>query len=715
MILVLVTVSVSSLLALVVVGLLVGKVRVPPVVGLIPAALPLLAVLVGQRLDMASALDAVATQPLEVWDILLADYIGVTQESAGAIAFLTAVPGLILLLGGAVVGALRGPRQLVIAGVGAGLAVVLALLSVLTIDADYGLWPMLRPPVVLVAGLLAAVALLGRDPEHTGPEAAGLALAFPLTIGGFELTGVLYSSAQTYLATANASPETRSALWAMGTSLVEPVLSGALLLVLGASIVGLLGLGAAAATSGARRVGALAALVWLPVAPLTLAGVDATGTWVHANLDLRTQLFPPGTDELQLPTSTSIRSAQLGPTVRVSQHGITADRGEVLLGDLYGAVEDGHVPALTEWLTASYESRRELLRGELDRREILLQIDQRTPYALVGPVLASLQRTGWNPVAYTAYGTTIPLALPPSDLAPPPPDMFADLEPIERPQPRATAAERRAMDREIAISAGVLGALGTGGLQDEPFIVHLGAGGITVLSAALPASLLPLRGEVQDVDAWDLEGLRRAASHVKDERPNDETVHIAIDGEVPWEILVAALDVLREDDHRDRYGERRILFPLPVLRPEPGMPAPTVTPSAPAETTDLGLFGPRPSTEPASSPRAASGPQITASEPTILGTLPRQEIDRVVTQHMNQVRYCYQRELTRTPDLAGRVAVKFVVAADGSVSSSTVDSSTVGSAAVESCVASRFMRMQFPTSPSGGIVIVTYPFHFSPG
>ena len=41
--------------------------------------------------------------------------------------------------------------------------------------------------------------------------------------------------------------------------------------------------------------------------------------------------------------------------------------------------------------------------------------------------------------------------------------------------------------------------------------------------------------------------------------------------------------------------------------------------------------------------------------------------------------------------------------------------STVGSKAVDSCVVSRFYKMQFPEPKGGGIVIVSYPFIFSPG
>lgn len=102
-------------------------------------------------------------------------------------------------------------------------------------------------------------------------------------------------------------------------------------------------------------------------------------------------------------------------------------------------------------------------------------------------------------------------------------------------------------------------------------------------------------------------------------------------------------------------------------------------------------------------------------DPIILGALDKSLIDAVIKRNMNQIKYCYSRELTKNPALAGKITVKFVIAKDGTVSSATTKSSTMGSPAVESCINGRFMRFQFPEPKGGGIVIVSYPFIFSPG
>lgn len=102
-------------------------------------------------------------------------------------------------------------------------------------------------------------------------------------------------------------------------------------------------------------------------------------------------------------------------------------------------------------------------------------------------------------------------------------------------------------------------------------------------------------------------------------------------------------------------------------------------------------------------------------DPIILGALDKSLIDAVIKRNMAAIRYCYQRELTKNPSLGGKITVKFVIAADGSVSQATTKASTMGNPAVESCINGRFMRFAFPQPKGGGVVIVSYPFIFSPG
>jgi len=99
----------------------------------------------------------------------------------------------------------------------------------------------------------------------------------------------------------------------------------------------------------------------------------------------------------------------------------------------------------------------------------------------------------------------------------------------------------------------------------------------------------------------------------------------------------------------------------------------------------------------------------------VFGQMDKAVVDAVVRRHLRNIRYCYQRELQRDPQLVGKVTVKFVIAGDGSVSSATTKSSTLDSSDVESCINGRFLYMEFPEPKRNGIVIVTYPFLFAPG
>jgi outer membrane biosynthesis protein TonB len=107
--------------------------------------------------------------------------------------------------------------------------------------------------------------------------------------------------------------------------------------------------------------------------------------------------------------------------------------------------------------------------------------------------------------------------------------------------------------------------------------------------------------------------------------------------------------------------------------------------------------------------------RVSGGATTLVGSLKKSEIEAVIQRSMTSIRYCYQRQLQRSPDLAGKITVKFVVSGDGSVSSAGIKASSMGSPAVESCIVGRFQRMSFPRPRGGGMAIVSYPFLFSPG
>jgi Ca-activated chloride channel family protein len=111
--------------------------------------------------------------------------------------------------------------------------------------------------------------------------------------------------------------------------------------------------------------------------------------------------------------------------------------------------------------------------------------------------------------------------------------------------------------------------------------------------------------------------------------------------------------------------------------------------------------------------KGGPGRSVGAGDPVILGALDKSAIDRVVRQHLASIRYCYEKELTNSPALFGKIVIRFTIGADGSVSAAELTSTTMASEAVEGCVVERFLRMRFPAPQGGGIVIVSYPFVFN--
>jgi len=96
------------------------------------------------------------------------------------------------------------------------------------------------------------------------------------------------------------------------------------------------------------------------------------------------------------------------------------------------------------------------------------------------------------------------------------------------------------------------------------------------------------------------------------------------------------------------------------------------------------------------------------------GALDKEIVRRVIRSNLNQIRFCYENGLIKTPGLNGRLAVQFVIAGTGSVSTAVIKESSLGNPGVESCVTQAVRRWSFPQRNSGGMTMVTYPFVFAP-
>jgi hypothetical protein len=109
-----------------------------------------------------------------------------------------------------------------------------------------------------------------------------------------------------------------------------------------------------------------------------------------------------------------------------------------------------------------------------------------------------------------------------------------------------------------------------------------------------------------------------------------------------------------------------------------------------------------------------SKPDTTVTETRPAGFCEKGAVQRVVLGRSGAYRACYEVELQRHPELAGRVELRFTIEPDGSVSGIAVTSDELGSPSVTNCLVKQVSGLNFP-KPDGGICVIRWPFKFQPG
>jgi hypothetical protein len=94
------------------------------------------------------------------------------------------------------------------------------------------------------------------------------------------------------------------------------------------------------------------------------------------------------------------------------------------------------------------------------------------------------------------------------------------------------------------------------------------------------------------------------------------------------------------------------------------------------------------------------------------GGLDMETVRRIIRRSRNRFKYCYEQELQRNPDLAGKVKVKFVISGQGKVLVAQVIENTMNNGKVASCIRRQTERLAFPAARGGGTTTVRYPFMF---
>lgn len=104
---------------------------------------------------------------------------------------------------------------------------------------------------------------------------------------------------------------------------------------------------------------------------------------------------------------------------------------------------------------------------------------------------------------------------------------------------------------------------------------------------------------------------------------------------------------------------------------------------------------------------------IVAETPEVEGELSRDAINAVMKRQLTALKDCYERQLKRTPTLAGKIVLDFEILDTGKISDVKFSEDTVRNAAVKECIVQRSKFWRFP-KPEGGSVLVSFPLVFTP-
>jgi TonB family protein len=91
--------------------------------------------------------------------------------------------------------------------------------------------------------------------------------------------------------------------------------------------------------------------------------------------------------------------------------------------------------------------------------------------------------------------------------------------------------------------------------------------------------------------------------------------------------------------------------------------------------------------------------------------LTKDEVGKVIRQHLAEVRYCYESAMLRTPHLEGKLVAAFLIGREGSVTQSSTKE-TSGDEGLDRCILDRLGKWQFPHPRGKEAVHVSYPFIF---
>ena len=100
----------------------------------------------------------------------------------------------------------------------------------------------------------------------------------------------------------------------------------------------------------------------------------------------------------------------------------------------------------------------------------------------------------------------------------------------------------------------------------------------------------------------------------------------------------------------------------------------------------------------------------------VQGALDRDIIRRIVRAHINEVRACYNAELTRDPNAKGTSKIQWTIGPDGKVTELKVEEgSSLNDEGLNACITEKVKGLDFPKPASGEPTTLPFPFNLEPG
>ncbi|MBF0297692.1 MAG: AgmX/PglI C-terminal domain-containing protein [Oligoflexia bacterium] len=105
----------------------------------------------------------------------------------------------------------------------------------------------------------------------------------------------------------------------------------------------------------------------------------------------------------------------------------------------------------------------------------------------------------------------------------------------------------------------------------------------------------------------------------------------------------------------------------------------------------------------------------TSTNTVIMGSIDPAIIRKILIDHLPEFRYCYQKQLDRSPkEFEGVIPITFVIGASGRVVKAGIDGDTSLPVNVHECVVNVLKSIQFPAPKGGGQVETHQPIRFYP-